>query len=684
MTATSSTAALFRTPAIADSLRTTENVRDFFREIEFRIDQAEYALEAKKPLNYYELLFGPEWEAVKGLREIEFIAKLAQRYTETSQAIEDYLAVHDVDGIKAEYDHSTSPLETNPAYYVLGANTLAFDVDNAYEVLVHRESREKYDAQLEEVIAFWEAAPEEVRTLPQSHYHLRDDLDLIGVEGKAALKNWGSMTTGSPMISVAAPELITAIGILKEANIRAQFELGELQNCRPVIIPGRDTPVDPKLICDCIAQASREFADGDFNHHFNIPMLQGGAGTSINMTANEIIANRANMILYAVLGMEERYNPADLYNPAVHLIHPNDHVNFPNSTNDVVPTAVNLMTILRNERLVEAFSSVRTHLAALAEQDDFQNTVKQGRTHLQSAVPMTYAQEFKGYVFVLDCAIASIEDANAKLFASTLGANAAGTGINSVEGYNLEAAKQLNRLLADRQVPGFENREVLPVDAQHLTATTWSQFDLLQYHSTVRNALMQVNQVANNIRYYASADCGEVVLSPKQAGSSIMPGKVNPTMAEVLNQAYQVVLGNDITMSEAAASAQLQLQVFGPTTIHAMSNTQEVATKALRLFAGECLDGLTLNADRIRENLGRGPSLATALNPIIGYKAAAAIVEEMRGSKRTIWEVLHDDPFMDDLKAKYEFMPESILKARIALDPDNLLQHTRPHAKSEH
>lgn len=671
----------FNLNPLGQSLATTGSPTDFFAEVEFRIDQLAHAHKHNGDFNYYELFFGPDWEAQKEAlgtgRELNLA--LAEKFSKTTLAIRDYMDVYDRDAFKDDLAVEIGQIsENSPAYYLKYVEELEFLVSKAYETLTHDHLRTEYDQNLGRITEFWNAAPQEVQTLPLSHFHLRDDRSLIGTEGESALKNWGNLKKASPLISDVAHELIEGIGFCKEANIHAQHKLGEFQKCRHVVIPGQEIPVDADLVYECIIDACREFASGKWNHHFNIPSLQGGAGTSINMTANEIIANRANMILYSKLSMDHLYDPSDLYNPAVHLIHPNDHVNFPNSTNDIIPTALNLMTVMKGERVLDGFRHLRDQMAKLAEQESFYTTVKQGRTHLQSAVPMTYAQELEGNVAVLNKAIRFLESATNELCASTLGANAAGTGINSVEGYNVAAADELNTILQGKGIRAFT-----AVPAQHLPATTWSQLELLQYHSTLKNALNVVSKMANDIRFYTSADTSEVVLSPKQAGSSIMPGKVNPTMAEIMNQTYQVIFGNDIAVTEAAADAQLQLQVFGPVTIHAMSNSQNLAEEGLRLFADECLEGLSLNMANIRRNLGNGPSLATALNPILGYKATAAIVTEMRESQRSIWEVVEDDTFMSKLRAQYEFLPDDISKARAALNPEALLQHTHPRKRDE-
>lgn len=665
----------FTPKPLFDALETTNSpIHDYLPEIEFRIHQAAYAHQEGARLNYYEIFFGPGWkdEVPDLIKEGNFESEVLDRFGKIIALVVEYQQIYDMPFNNSEVD----PKDENSAlYYRANISTLKAELANGYHVLTNPDLRESYDKNLSEVKAFWDSAPEDVRELPREHFHLRHDRSLIGIEGKSAIDNWGVAVKGSPMIREIAPELIQAIGWIKEANIRTQYDNGDLKDrMRPVVIPGQTEPVAPELVRDAIIQASQEFARGDYNYDFNLPMIQGGAGTSINMTANEIIANRANMILFAQLDLDARYDPKDLYNPGVHLIHPNDHVNFPNSTNDVVPTAMNLMCVMKAEKFMDLLHSVYEAVQEFAQQEEVVNTVALGRTHLQAAVPITYSQVFSGYSAEFSKAIDRINLAKKSLCTSTLGANAVGTGINSQGSYQESSAHFLGKVANENGFVG--HIDGLP--RSNLTATTWSLTDMKHLFGVMHEGMEVANKMANDIRYYVSADCGEIKIAPHQAGSSIMPGKINPTMFEFVNQAYQLFAGAVAALNATSSAGQLQLQVFGPAALHTFAMATTQAEAALHNLVTKGLHGMHLNIDRINKNLGESPALATGLNPIIGYKASAAVVEEMKGSNRNIWQVVGDDDFMSTLASKYSFDPSLIEKCRIELNPDSLIKFTRP------
>jgi aspartate ammonia-lyase len=387
----------------------------------------------------------------------------------------------------------------------------------------------------------------------------------------------------------APADLVTATILVKKAAAEANQALGRL---------------DPE-ITRAITTAADEILAGSLRDQFVVDIYQAGAGTSHNMNANEVIANRAGEILGEARGTYER-------------VHPNDHVNMGQSTNDVYPTSVRLALLLSATPLAAAGRELADSLARKA--GAFAEILKTGRTHLQDAVPITLGQEFGGYA---ECVRRGAEDAAAasvQLRELNIGATAVGTGLNAGDEYRRLAVANLARYTGLALTP-----------ATNLFRVTQSMGDVLAYSGAMRRLAVEVGKVASDLRLLSMgprAGLSEIVLPPVQPGSSIMPGKVNPSIPEMVNQVCFQVMGCDLTTALASEAGQLELNVMMPViawnSLHASSILRE-AMKALRL---RCVDGITADEQRARELLDRSTAAATALSPHIGYAATAEIAKE--------------------------------------------------------
>ncbi|GAB2624589.1 aspartate ammonia-lyase [Streptomyces capparidis] len=436
----------------------------------------------------------------------------------------------------------------------------------------------------------------------------RMEHDLLGEREVPADAYWGIHTlrarenfpiTGTPIS--AHPHLIDALAAVKEAAARANEDLG-------LLAPEK---------ADAIAAACREIRDGRLHDQFVVDVLQGGAGTSTNMNANEVIANRALEILGHARG-DYRH------------LHPNEHVNLGQSTNDVYPTAVNVATVLAARELLAAMSVLRDAFAAKAA--EFRDVLKMGRTQLQDAVPMTLGQEFSCYAVMLDEDISRLSEAVLLVHEINLGATAIGTGLNAPDGY-AEAAR---RHLAD--LTG------LPlVTAANLVEATQDCGAFVHLSGVLKRIAVKLSKSCNDLRLLSSgprAGLNEINLPPVQAGSSIMPGKVNPVVPEVVNQVAFQVIGNDVTITMAAEAGQLQLNAFEPVIWHALAESITHLRNACLVLARRCVSGITANTETLRAAVENSIGLVTALNPHIGYGAATGIAKEALATGRGVAELV--------------------------------------------
>jgi aspartate ammonia-lyase len=412
-----------------------------------------------------------------------------------------------------------------------------------------------------------------------------------------------------PISGLRAPaDLVTATILVKKAAAEANAELGRL---------------DP-VIARAIVSAADEILGGRLRDQFIVDVYQAGAGTSHNMNANEVLANRAAEGLGEPRGAYKR-------------VHPNDHVNMGQSTNDVYPTSTRLALLLGTEPLVVAARELAASLSRKA--DEFAGVMKTGRTHLQDAVPITLGQEFSGYAECIRRGAGDVAAAAEQLHELNIGATAVGTGLNAGEDY---------RALVVRNLAAYTRLPVKP--AHNLFRVTQSMGDVLAYSGAMRRLAAELGKVASDLRLLSMgprAGLAEIALPAVQPGSSIMPGKVNPSVPEMVNQVCYQVMGCDTTVAYAAEAGQLELNVMMPViawnALHASTILRE-AMKALRV---RCVDGIAADEPRARELLERSTAAATALSPYIGYAATAEIAKESVKTGRSIRELVLDRGLLD-------------------------------------
>ena len=380
--------------------------------------------------------------------------------------------------------------------------------------------------------------------------------------------------------------------------------------------------LDRKL-ADAIVAAADSIIDGQYHVEFVVDRFQAGAGTSHNMNTNEVIANLANV---ALGGNKGDTKP----------VHPNDHVNMGQSTNDTIPTAIRLAALAKLPRLIQTVEAMATAFATLGKQEV--NTVKSGRTHLQDAVPTTLGREFHAYAFTLRRCNAQLGATRALLCDIGLGGSAVGTGLNTAPGYAERAAQELARLTGEPIKP-----------AADLTAQMQSMGDLQQLSNALRALALEVTRIANDMRLLASGPrtgFAEIVLPAVQPGSSIMPGKVNPVMFEMLNQVCYQVLGQDAAIALMAQAGQLELNVMMPALGSALFDAMDWLTHALAATTTKGLHGLTVDRERCRALLHTSVGLATLLNTAIGYNAAAEVAKESARSGRPVRDIVAEKGLM--------------------------------------
>lgn len=359
-----------------------------------------------------------------------------------------------------------------------------------------------------------------------------------------------------------------------------------------------------KDVVDAIVKASEEIIDGKYMDEFITDVIQGGAGTSMNMNINEVIANRAGEILGGELG---RYDK----------VHPNDHVNYGQSTNDVIPTAGKLTVHMMGERLLTSLTKLYETL--LEKSEEFDGVIKMGRTHLQDAVPIRLGQEFKAYAQPITRDIKRIRMAMNDLQTVNMGATAVGTGINADTDY----VEHVVSILSEVTGVKFEQADDLVDGTRNLDSFVWLS-------SALKVAGVNLSKMCNDLRLMASGPktgFAEINLPQQQPGSSIMPGKVNPVIPEVMNQICFQIFGNDQTIAKAAEAGQLELNVFEPVIFFNLFQTLEILRNGVETLINNCLKGITANELRCEELVDRSVGTITALNPHIGYKNASDIAK---------------------------------------------------------
>ena len=424
----------------------------------------------------------------------------------------------------------------------------------------------------------------------------------------------------------ASPFLIRALGMVKRAAAEVNLELGLI------------TPVQG----GAIVAAAQEVIDGRWDGEFVVDVFQAGAGVSLHMNANEVIANRGGQFLGEALGSYE-------------VVHPNDHVNYGQSTNDVFPTAMRLSVLLALQELGSVLDSLAEGFAAKGV--EFAGVLKAGRTHMQDAVPITLGQEFAAYGVAVRKGLESVVWAADSLRELGLGGSAVGTGLNTHPAYRVKAVARLAEIAGVELAP-----------AEDLRWAMQSCGCMAEVSGALRGLALEMVRISNDLRLLSSGPntgFNEIHLPSLQPGSSIMPGKVNPVLAELVAMVGFQVVGNDAAVAMAVQAGQLELNVMMPAMAHNVLQSVTILTNALREFDQRCVRGITANAARCEVYAGSTIALATALNPYIGYQRAAGLVKESVATGRSIVELAREKGWMSE---------EQI---REVLDPKRM---TEPHA----
>lgn len=456
----------------------------------------------------------------------------------------------------------------------------------------------------------------------------RTEHDFLGEKQIPAQAYWGVHTARalenfpiSGRAISAMPDLIRAFGFVKKACARANAELGALDRKRTA----------------AVILACNELIAGNYKEQFVVDVIQGGAGTSTNMNANEVIAN----IALEKLGFEKgRYD----------VLHPNDHVNASQSTNDVYPTAVRIALWTGIDRLLASMEILQRGFEAKAE--EFKSVLKIGRTQLQDAVPMTLGQEFSTYAVMLEEDVMRLREARALIEEINLGATAIGTGINAPAGY------------ADMACQFLAEESNIPVKkAKNLIEATQDTGAFVQLSGVLKRIASKLSKTCNDLRLLSSgpqAGFGDIRLPARQAGSSIMPGKVNPVIPEVVNQVAFEVIGNDVTITMASEAGQLQLNAFEPIMGWSLFKSIEHLSQACLTLQANCVAGIEPNLELLAKRVRESVTLVTALNPIIGYEKAALIAKTAIATGAPIDEVAESLGIMSKAQMEELLVPEKL------------------------
>jgi aspartate ammonia-lyase len=441
-----------------------------------------------------------------------------------------------------------------------------------------------------------------------------------GIQTLRALENFPISGLKAP------PDFVTATVLVKKAAAQANGSLGRL---RPEVAAA-------------IVRAADEVLAGALRDHFVVDVFQAGAGTSHNMNANEVLANRASEILG---GRRGEYT----------AVHPNDHVNMGQSTNDVYPTTTRLALLMGTPRLVVAARALAESLERKAV--EFADVLKVGRTHLQDAVPITLGQEFSGWAACVGRGADDVERAATQLLELNLGATALGTGLNAGDDYTGAAIANLARYTGVPVVPALNRFRV-----------TQSMGDVVAWSGAVRRLSVEVGKLASDLRLLSMgprAGLAEIVLPAVQPGSSIMPGKVNPSIPEMVNQVCFQVIGCDATITGAAEAGQLELNVMMPVIAWNALHACTILTQALVVLRSRTVEGISADRDRCRELLDRSTAIATALSPYIGYAATAEVAKESVRTGRPIRELVLARGLLEPERLDEILAPESMTRPGI-------------------
>lgn len=443
----------------------------------------------------------------------------------------------------------------------------------------------------------------------------------FGIQTQRALENFNISRTKL----FNYPQLIIAIADVKAAAAIANIELGLMD----------------KKVCDAIVEACDEIRNGKLHEYFVVDMVQGGAGTSTNMNANEVIANRALEILGHNKG-EYKY------------CHPNNHVNLSQSTNDAYPSALKIAIYRYLGDLIATLKDLIN--AFKVKSAEFADIIKMGRTQLQDAVPMTLGQEFDAYAYTLREEVERLEQNRELLLVINMGATAIGTGINSDPDYTPLVTKHLADITS-----------IPLVEAENMIEATSDTGVFVMNSSAVRRLAIKLSKICNDLRLLSSGPrtgLNEINLPPMQPGSSIMPGKVNPVIPEVVNQIAYKVVGNDLTITMASEAGQLQLNVMEPIIGLSLLESIEILINGMDTLNKRCVVGITANTEHCNEMVMGSIGLVTALNPYIGYENSTIIASEALETGKKVYDIILDKKLMDKDKLDEILKPENMIKPR--------------------
>jgi len=463
----------------------------------------------------------------------------------------------------------------------------------------------------------------------------RTERDSLGETQVPADAYWGAQTQRAvenfPISDATfGRRFVRALGVVKKAAALANHDLGLL----------------PAEKAEPIVEAADEVIAGEHGDQFPVDVFQTGSGTSSNMNANEVIANRATELAGGEVGSR--------------TIHPNDHVNYGQSSNDVIPTAMHVASAEAVERdLLPALETLRD---ALAEKEgEFADVVKTGRTHLQDATPVTLGQEFSGYRTQVEKGIERVEGALPRLRELALGGTAVGTGLNTHPEFPERAAEYI------AEETGVAFREV----DNHFEAQA-AHDAMTEAHGALRTVAGSLNKIANDLRLLASGPrngLGEIDQPENQPGSSIMPGKINPVVAEAVNQVHTQVVGNDAAVSAGAAEGQIDLNLYKPVIAYNFLQSAEILANGSEVFAGKFVAKLEANREHCEERVHRSMALSTALNPAIGYDKASKVAKQALAEDKTVREVVVEEGYLTEAEAD-EVLDPAKMTERVILGED--------------
>src|SRR5215469_8065510 len=443
-----------------------------------------------------------------------------------------------------------------------------------------------------------------------------------GVQTMRALENFQL----SGVLINHYPGFVEAWAYVKLAAAQANYDVGAMKKDR----------------LDAIEKACNAVLAGKYHDQFKVDWYQGGAGTSTNMNANEVLAN---------IGLELTGHKKGEYQ----YLEPHDDLNMSQSTNDSYPTAIKVALILRNEKLTEELQMLADSFRGKGKQ--YLSVVKMGRTEVQDAVPMTVGQEFYAFASSLESQIQLLKDSEKGLYVENMGATAIGTGINVPKGYPEKFAEHLSKLL---------NKPIVP--APDMIAATWDQQGFVDYSSALKSLAIKLSKISDDLILLASgprAGLNEIDLPAIQPGSSIMPGKVNPVVPEVMNLVTFRVIGNDVVVTLAAHSGQLQLNAYEPVEGVAIMESQTLLFNTSKLFRTKCVDGIVVDQKQLQHYMDTTVGIVTALNPIIGYEKATELANEAYSSGKGIIEIIREKHVLTDEQIKQLLDPAKLTN----LDP---------------